>query len=586
MASQSAKLQLSQNVQQPSLRKYLPFLNWMFRYRREQLSGDVVAGVIVAVMLVPQSMAYASLAGLPPQAGLYASIFPLLVYGLLGTSSALSVGPTATVSILTAAAIGSTGADTVGDMLAMGALLAVLIGIVQLMMGLLRAGFLVNFLSYPVLAGYTNAVAIVIALSQLKHVLGFTIPSTDYLHQTLFYAADHIYQTNLTVFTIALASIGVLFFFKLYLAQMLNRLNMPTAMIMPITKAGPIVVVILCIVLIALSRLDQRADVAIIGAVPAGFPPLTLPTLDIAVWRPLLPIALTISLIGYTESISVAKSLASRRRQKIDANQELVAMGLANIGSSLTGGYPISGGVARSAVNFAAGANTGLASIITASIILITVMFLTPLFYFLPNAVLAAIIIVAVSALLDYKSFLYIWRYSRAEGLAFLSTFGAVLLIGVESGLLVGVGVSLAFYLQSTSRPHIAVVGRLGDTEEYRNVLRHNTHTEPHILALRIDESLYFPNAQFLEEVVLAAIVDNADIEHFVLVCSAVNFIDTSALEVLTALADALNTNHISFNLAAVKGPVMDRLEEIGFVNRIGRERFFLNTHAAFQYLK
>ncbi|PJF38930.1 MAG: sodium-independent anion transporter, partial [Phototrophicales bacterium] len=346
----------------------------------------------------------------------------------------------------------------------------------------------------------------------------------------------------------------------------------PLFYFLPNAVLAAIIVVIFTSALVAIFHLNETSHVSIVGTVPSGLPNLTIPIFDLERWQQLLPFAVTISLVGYMESISVAKSLASRRRQKVDANQELIALGAANLGAAFTGAYPIAGGFARSMVNFSSGANTGLASMITASLMLITVLFFTPLFYFLPNAVLAAIIVVAVSSLIDLKTFVHTWQYSKIEGITFLATFLAVLIVGVETGILIGVGVSLALYLWHTSRPHIAVLGRLGESEEYRNILRHQAYVDPHILALRVDESLYFPNAQFLEEVVLTAIADNPQIRHFVLVCSAVNFIDTSALEILESLAEALENNQISFNLAAVKGPVMDRLAKVGFVDRIGRD--------------
>ena len=324
----------------------------------------------------------------------------------------------------------------------------------------------------------------------------------------------------------------------------------------------------------------------IVGEVPQGLPPFALPPFDLATFQDLLPIAITIAVVGYMESISVAKALASKKRQKVDANQELIAIGSANIGASLTGGYPVAGGFGRSMVNFTAGANTGLASIITAGLMLVTVVLLTPLFYFLPNAILAAIIVVAVSSLVDVDAFFHAWRYSKADGLSLLITFMAVLELGIETGILVGVAVSLAVYLWHTSRPHIAIVGRISETEEYRNIMRHETQTHPNILALRVDESLYFPNAQYLEDVVLAQIADNPRIDHFVLVCKAVNFIDTTALEVLEELNHRLADNNVTFYMAEVKGPVMDRLQRIGFVDEIGADRFFLTTHEACETLR
>jgi len=357
------------------------------------------------------------------------------------------------------------------------------------------------------------------------------------------------------------------------------------SLIIPLTKSAPLVIVALGTGLVWALNLDQRAGVAIVGDVPAGLPSLSLPVFDLNLWQLLLPTALAISFVGYMESISVAKSLASKRRQKVDANQELVALGAANLGATLTGGYPVTGGFSRSVVNFAAGANTGLASIITAGLIAVTVIFLTPLFYFLPRAVLAAIIMVAVFGLIDVATFKYVWRYNKADAASLLITFLAVLTVGVETGIVVGVIATILLFLWRTNRPHVAIVGRVGDTETYRNVRRHQVKTCPHVIAMRIDESLYFANTKFLEDKVLCAIADRPEVKHLVLIGIAVNFIDASALETLESLIDELRDAGVTLHLAEIKGPVMDRLQAIGFVDKIGADHIYLSTHEAMQAL-
>jgi sulfate permease, SulP family len=339
------------------------------------------------------------------------------------------------------------------------------------------------------------------------------------------------------------------------------------------------------VVVVATLSLNTNANVVIVGTVPAGPPMPTLPMFDLNTWQLLLPSALTIALIGYMESISVAKSLASKRRQKVDANQELVAIGAANLGAAFTGAYPVAGGIGRSAVNFSAGANTGLASIITAFLMLLTVIFLTPLFYHLPQAVLAAIIIVAVMGLFDASVFANTWRYSQSDAATLGITFFAVLFISVEIGILLGIAAGIGLYLYRTSRPHVAVIGRVGDTEHFRNIERHDVETYDGVVALRVDESLYFPNAQYLESVILALVADDPTIDHFVLVCSAVNYIDTSALDVLETLIVELREAHVNFYLAEVKGPVMDKLRAIGFIDHLGEDHVFLSTHRAIERL-
>ncbi|MEL6405096.1 MAG: sulfate permease [Chloroflexota bacterium] len=567
------------------LKKYLPIMNWLPNYSRADVTGDLIAGIIVTVMLVPQGMAYALLAELPAQVGLYASIIPLFIYGLLGTSRTLAVGPVAIVSLMVASGIGQFAPQSLSETLLLAVTLAAMVGSIQLILGILRAGFIVNFLSHPVLSGFTSAAAIVIGLSQLKNLMGFDVPRSQQLHETAWYVFTNMSLMNVASFAIGVGGILILLYFKFGLGKHLAYLSLPKNVIVPLTKTGPLVIVVIGTLLVWGMGLNTSADVSIVGTVPAGLPPFTMPTLELETLQALFPIALTISLVGYMEGISVAKALASKRREKVDPNQELIAIGTSNIASALTGGYPIAGGFGRSMVNFTSGARTGLASVITAVLLLFSVLFLTPLFTYLPNAILAAIIIVAVANLIDVKTAIHTWHYSKAEFLSLAITFVAVLELGIETGILIGVATSLILYLYRTSRPHVAVIGRIGTSEEYRNVLRYETTMQPNILALRIDESLYFPNATYLEQVVGNAVADNPELEHFVLVCSAVNFIDTSALEVLENLNDTLTENGISFNMAGVKGPVMDRLRKIGFDTHIGQENFYLNCHEACESL-
>jgi sulfate permease, SulP family len=583
MAVNSAEL--THTKRQPSLTQYLPFTDWLLHYQPKNLTSDLIAGVIVAVMLVPQSMAYALLAGLPPEVGLYASIAPLIIYGLLGTSRTLAVGPVAMVSLLVAAGVGALEPASAAEYMQYALVIALQVAIIQTVMGLLRVGFVVNFLSHPVLAGFTSAAAIIIGFSQLKHVLGFDVPRGHFYEQ-LWHTVQHIGQTQVTTLLVGLVAIGILLFFKYPLKGLLARLNLPERVTVPITKLGPLAIVILGVLVVSITRLDAAVGLAIVGTVPSGLPPLTLPTFDMTVWRAVFPTALTISLVGYMESFSVAKALASKDRQKVDPDQELVALGLANVGAAFTGGYPVTGGLSRTVVNYTAGARTGLASIVTALLVALTVVFLTPLFFYLPNAVLAAIILVAVAALFDLQSIRHAWRFSKTEAATLFITFAAVLLIGIENGILVGAVVAIALHLFKTSRPHMAVLGRIPNTEHFRNVERHNVETLPNAVFLRVDESLYFPNAAYLEQQVLNAVADNPDINHFVLVCSAVNDIDLSALEVLETLKAELQSSGVTLHCAEVKGPVMDKLAGDNFMPENEPGRIFLSTNQAFEYLQ
>jgi sulfate permease, SulP family len=554
-----------------------PLLN----YQREHLTGDLLAGIIVAIMLVPQSMAYALLAGLPPQVGLYASIIPVALYGLLGSSRTLAVGPVAIVSLLVATALTPLAEPGSADYVRLALVLALLAGLIQAVMGLARLGFLVNFLSHPVLSGFTNGAALVIGLSQVRHLLGVSLPTAENFVGTAWHTAVSLPQTNPITVTLGLSSVALLLYFKYGFAAHLATWGVAESWHVPLAKSAPLVVVLVGTLLVWLLELNGAAGVRVVGDVPGGLPLLTAPTVDLDLWQLLLPTALAISLVGYTESISVAKSLASKRREKVNPNQELAALGLANLGASFTGGYPVTGGISRSMVNYTAGANTGLASIITAVLIALTVIFLMPLFYYLPQTVLAAIILVAIMGLVDLSMLRQVWRYNKADAASWLFTFTAVLFINVETGILVGVVASLGLFLWRTSRPHVAEVGRLGNGETYRNILRHRTETFPGVVAIRIDESLYFANSRFLEDTILHLVSERPEVKRVVLICSAVNFIDASALETLEALIERLRDAGVDFYLTEVKGPVMDRLERVGFVDHIGQDHIFLTTHEA-----
>ena len=448
-------------------------------------------------------------------------------------------------------------------------------------MGLFRVGFLVNFLSHPVLVGFTAAAALIIGFSQVKHVLGFSVPRFEHFYEQIVYTITHLSETNPVTLAIGVSSILILLFFKYRGAALFKRIGLPDGLAVPLSKSAPLLIVVLFTLLVQWFNLSETAGVKIVGDVPAGLPPLTLPLFNLDLWSLLLPTALTISFVGYMESVSVAKSLASKRRQKIDADQELIALGASNLGATFTGGYPVTGGFSRSVVNFSAGANTGLASIITGGLILLTVIFLTPLFHSLPNAVLGAIILVAVANLIDVKAMKHIWRYNKGDAAALIITFVAVLLAGIERGILIGAAISLLIFIWRTSKPHSAIVGRIPHTEIYRNELRYNVETWPQIIAIRVNESLYFANTKYLEDTVLDLVADQPEVEHFLLIGLAINFIDSSALETLESLNEELDNAGVDLHLASIKGPVLDRLKKIGFVDRIGEDHIHFNAQDA-----
>ncbi len=556
----------------------LPILDWAPRYTRSDAVNDLFAAVIVTIMLVPQSLAYAMLAGLPPVVGLYASILPLLAYAVFGTSRTLAVGPVAVVSLMTAAAVAPIAVTGSAAYVTAAVTLAFLSGLVLLAMAVLRLGFLANFLSHPVISGFISASGILIAASQLKHILGIRAEG-DTLPHIIAALVRGIGGANLPTLVIGIAATGFLFWARRSLKAMLRRAGLGPRMADLLAKAGPLAAIILSIVAVVLLGLDE-AGVRIVGEIPAGLPPFALPSFDPELWIDLLPAAVLISLVGFVESVSVAQTLAAKRRQRIVANQELVGLGTANIASAISGGYPVTGGFARSVVNFDAGAATPLAGAATAVGILGATLFLTPLFRYLPQAVLAATIIVAVLSLVDLAAIRRTFAYSKADFAAMAATIALVLLVGVEAGIVAGVALSLLLFLWRTSTPHIAIVGQVPGSEHFRNIERHSVVTSPELLSIRVDESLYFANARFLEDRILAEVAARPALKHVVLMCSAVNMIDASALESLEAIAERLDSAGIGFHLSEVKGPVMDGLRRSDFFAHF-KGRVFLSQFDA-----
>lgn len=561
----------------------IPAMTWLRDYRRADLPGDVIASVIVTIMLIPQSLAYAMLANLPPAVGLYASALPLVAYAIFGSSRTLAVGPVAVLSLMTASAIGEVAAPGTPEHAAAALVLALLSGLLLLGMGLLRLGFLANLLSHPVISGFISASAILIAVSQIRHLLGVTA-SGERLGELAVQLFKQVPAINWITFAIGTLSLAFLFWTRSRLASLLERRGLSRHWADLTVKAAPVVVVVLSTLLVGGLGLHETAGVKIVGAVPASLPALTVPPLNMQLWRDLAGAAVLISVVGFVESVSVAQSLAAKRRHKIDPNQELVGLGMANVSAAISGGFPVTGGFARSVVNLAAGANTQLAALLTAALIAVATAFLTPAFYFLPQAVLAATIIVAVLGLVDAKALVQAWRYDKADAASLLVTAVVVLGFGVEAGIVAGVSVSLAFYIWRTSRPHLAVVGQVPGTEHYRNVLRHAVLTDSRVLALRVDENLYFINARYLEDRIATLVADRPEVQHVVLVCSAINMIDASALDSLETIQRNLADAGVKLHLAEVKGPVMDRLRRTGALGRLSGQ-VFLSTHAAMRAL-
>jgi SulP family sulfate permease len=548
-------------------RRYFPILAWGAEYSRRTFTNDLIVAAIVTIMLIPQSLAYALLVGLPPQIGLYASMAPLVLYAIFGTSRALAVGPVAVASLMTAAAASQVASQGTPEYLGAAIALAAISGLLLLAMGLLRLGFLANFLSHPVISGFITASGIQIAAGQLAPVLGIRAEGENFvdLIRSMVPSLTHI---NPYTAVIGFASLAFLFWVRRGLKPLLCRLGVGDRPADILTKVGPVVAIALTTAAVWSFGLTEHG-VKIVGTVPKGLPKLTLPPFNGGLWMKLVIPALLISIVGYVESISVALTLAAKRRQRVDPDQELIALGMSNLGAAISGGFPVTGGFARSVVNFEAGAETPAAGAFTAVGIALATMFLTPLLYFLPNATLAATIIVAVLSLVDLGALKRTYTYSHADGAAMAATILLTLVEGVEAGLLAGVGLAIFLHLYSTSKPHVAVVGQIPGTAHFRNVTRHVVVTDPEILSLRVDASLYFPNARFLEDLVNQSVAANPAVRHVILECPAVNTIDYSALESLEAINHRLKDGGITLHLSEVKGPIMDRLKRSHFLDEL-----------------
>ena len=556
----------------------LPILEWGRQYNRETLTNDLVAALIVTVMLIPQSLAYALLAGLPAEVGLYASVAPLFLYAVLGSSRVLAVGPVAVVSLMTAATVAEHAATGTYAYWQVAITLAFLSGGLLLLMGLLRLGFLANFLSHPVISGFISASGLLIALSQMKTIMGVKAEGHNFIEllNSLIHQASNVHLLTLVVGT---AATVFLFWVRKGLKPLLVQAGLSLKLADMLAKAGPVAAIALTTLLAW--QLDwQGQGMKLVGAVPQGLPPITMPLWDLNLWQKLLVPALLISVVGFLESVSVGQTLAAKRRQRIEPDQELVALGGSNLSAAFTGGFPVTGGFARSVVNFEAGAVTPAAGIYTAIGIALASLFLTPALFYLPQATLAATIIVAVLSLVDFGILKSTWRFSKLDFMAVAATLLGTLLIGVETGLVMGVVTSLALFLFRASRPHIATVGLVPGTEYFRNVQRHDVLISPKLLCLRVDASMFFANARAIEDRINAEVAARPDLEHVLLQCSAVNDIDASALESLEIIAARLKDAGIALHFSEIKGPVMDKLKNSHLLKHLHGQLFLTNYQA------
>jgi sulfate permease, SulP family len=553
------------------LARFVPILSWAPRYRRSDLRSDLGAGVTVAAMLVPQAMAYALLAGLPPEVGLYAATLPVLAYAVFGTSRQLAVGPVAIVSLITASALAPLADEGTAAYLGAAALLALMVGVLHLVLGVARLGFIVNFLSHSVLVGFTAAAAIVIGLSQVKHLLGVSIPRGDSVADTVIELVRALDQVNATSLALGAGSVALLLVLKRYWRAV----------------PGALVVVVVSTLVVALFDLEDRG-VATVGEIPGSLPGFVMPELEGGLVRSLMATAAIITLVGFMESVAVAKVYARRNRYDIEPNQELIGLGMSNVSAGLFGGYPVTGGFSRTAVNASSGARTPLASIVTAGLVIATLALLTPLFNSLPQAGLAAIIVVAVANLIDIAEVRHIAAVKRSDLITLAVAFVGTLVLGIEIGIAVAVVASMLVVFARMSTPHTAVLGRITRTTSYRNIDRFpEALTTPGIHVLRIDAALSFVNASFVKRLILdeAAAIDVPDDDTpqrrtLVVDFSGINDIDATGAAALEEAIDELETTGVELRLSDVKGPVRDVLRRAHLWERLDG-RIHATTHDA-----
>lgn len=554
-----------------NIKQIIPAFDWLPHYNKTQFKGDLAAGLTVGVMLIPQGMAYAMIAGLPPIYGLYAATLPLLIYAFLGTSRQLAVGPVAMVSLLTAAGVGTLAEGGTELYISLAITLAFMVGAIQFLLGVLRLGFLVNFLSHPVISGFTSAAALIIGLSQLKHLLGIDISRTNYIHEIIGQAIEQFNSINWVTFAIGLGGILIIKVAKKISAAIPSQL----------------VAVVFGIAVVLFFGLTEQ-EVKIVGEVPSGLPVFAMPDFSLTTLQSLFPVAMAIALVSFMESIAVAKSIQSKHKNyEVIANKELIALGLANVGGSFLQAYPVTGGFSRTAVNDQAGAKTGMAAVISALLIVLTLLFLTPLFYYLPLTILASVIMVAVFGLIDFKEPKHLWHANRSDFWMLVATFIGTLLLGIEEGIGIGVILSLAMIIFRTSRPHIAELGKVPNTHFYRNVARFKeVEQREDRLIMRFDAQLYFANTSFFKD----TITDFADqkgstLKAIILNFSSINNLDSSAAHMLEELVKDYRTKGVKILFAGVKGPVRDAMERSQLIAVIGTTHFFMSVQAAVDFL-
>ena len=551
-----------------SIQHYFPILSWLKTYSPSFLKGDIAAGITVGIMLIPQGMAYAMIAGLPPVYGLYAALFPQIVYAIMGTSRQLAVGPVAMDSLLVAAGLGALSLTTNAEYIALASFLALFMGTIQLLLGGLKLGFLVNFLSKPVISGFTSAAAIIIALSQLNHLLGIDIPRSNKLHELFFYLIELGPQTHLL--SVLISGLGISFL-------LIAKKHFP--------KLPGALLLVFLTTFIAAQNNWESLGVTLVKEVPEGLPSFVWPKASLSQVYELFPLALTLALIAFMEAISVAKAVEEKEKTNyLNPNQELIALGSANILGGLFQAFPTTGGFSRTAVNHDAGAKTGVAALFSAAVVGLTLLFFTSFFYHLPTAVLGAIILVAVGKLIDLSYPKKLWKNNRSEFYVLLFTFSITLFVGIKEGILLGVFAALLYMVYQNTHPHIAVLGRIKNTHYFKNIDRFSNEvtTFPHVLILRFDGQLFFGNQRYFKQQLSHLIKQHPEsVNHLVLAAAPINYIDASAMEMLSLLFEELKENGINLYWTGLSGPIRDQFHNLGVLSRFNNLFVYSSLEAA-----
>jgi len=561
-------------------RRYVPIVDVIRTYQRADFNHDLIAGLVVGMITVPQAIAYAFLAGLPPEAGLYACLAPMVIYAVLGSSRQMVVGPVAVAALMVAAAVGEYAPAYSDAYLSITTVLCLQAGIVLWLLRLSNMGGVVNLLSHPVIVGFVNAAALLIIISQLGPLTGIASEAGLNPLDRVLQLADSSDQLNSAALIIGLSCGVGMWLVQHFATRILALIGIDLPSNHPITRLGPLLVAIAAVIAVWSGDLHETLDIAVIGEVPGGLPALTLPPFDWNLWIDLLPTSAMIALVSYVESFSIGTTLATRERTRVNSHQELIALGAANVGAAFTGAYPVAGSFSRSSVNYQTGARTQVSSLVCMVVILLTLLLFTPLFTLLPHAALAAIVIVSVFGLMDFSSIRAHWKVHRDDSITQLVTLGTVLVFGVEAGLITGVALSIAFFVRRVSRPHVAIVGRVGDSEAFRAARRYDVETFAHVAAIRVDESLFFANANQVENKLLKIIQRRPGTRHVLLVCTAVNMIDVSGLEMLYRINQNLERMGITLHLSEVKAPVMAQLEATDFIMTLQGSVFFTTDQA------